>query len=196
MLRSLTVVRQFFNNHQTVDEKEYTGKAVKLPGPEEIPNVSMQVTNYHCPLLGTFHAKFMVVDRRVAILGSNNIQVTVLKYLFAIPQLILYQDIDNLEMMTHLEGPIVDSVYEMALISWNNAFNTSLPTHNRPAATGGHPNPDSQHNGGRMGGSAGFDCGVAQVNNGLSTSALDVQVSPNYPHSTLTARSIKKLHSR
>jgi hypothetical protein len=167
MLRSLTVVRQFLNNHQAVGEKEYTGKAVKLPEPEEIPNVNMQVINYHRPLLGTFHAKFMVVDRRVATLCSNNIQVTVLRYLFAGLQLMLYQDIDNLEMMTHLEGPIVDSVYEMALISWNNAFDTSLPTHNRPAA--------SQHNGGRVNGSTDLGHEAAQVNNGLSSSTVRLE---------------------
>lgn len=30
--------------------------------------------NFHRVLLGTFHAKFLVVDRKVALLNSNNIQ--------------------------------------------------------------------------------------------------------------------------
>lgn len=61
-------------------------------------------------MLGTFHAKYMVVDRRVALLNSNNIQ-----------------DRCNVEMMTHLEGPIVDSMYDMALLSWHIALTPPPP---------------------------------------------------------------------
>jgi phosphatidylserine/phosphatidylglycerophosphate/cardiolipin synthase-like enzyme len=87
-------IKQVTKNHQPVSVEEYTGTAIKLPHPSEVPNLDMQVQNYHRPVLGTFHSKFMIVDRRVAIVQSNNIQ-----------------DNDNLEMMTHLEGPIVDSLY-------------------------------------------------------------------------------------
>lgn len=48
--------------------------AVKLPKPSEIPNVDLEVCNYHHPVLGTFHAKYMVVDRKIAIINSNNVQ--------------------------------------------------------------------------------------------------------------------------
>jgi hypothetical protein len=64
----------------------------------------------------------MVVDRQIAIVQSNNIQ-----------------DIDNMEMMTQFEGPIVDSFYEVALISWHNALKPPLPLLDRPAA--GLPTP-------------------------------------------------------
>jgi hypothetical protein len=37
------------------------------------------------------------------------------------------QDRPNLEMMTHLEGPIVDSFYETALHSWYNRLEPILP---------------------------------------------------------------------
>lgn len=37
------------------------------------------------------------------------------------------QDNDNLEMMTHLEGSIVDSLYDMALISWSKELKPPLP---------------------------------------------------------------------
>ena len=50
-------------------------QSIQLPAPEEIPHVDLQVVNYHEPPLGTFHSKFMVVDRKIAILSSNNIQV-------------------------------------------------------------------------------------------------------------------------
>lgn len=30
--------------------------------------------NFHRVLLGTFHAKFLIVDRKVALINSNNIQ--------------------------------------------------------------------------------------------------------------------------
>lgn len=49
------------------------------------------------------------------------------------------QDNDNLEMMTHLEGPIVDSFYDMALNSWYNKLEPQLPMLNSPAAKGGLP---------------------------------------------------------
>ena len=69
----------------------------------------------HRPMLGTFHCKFMVVDRKMAILCSNNIQ-----------------DRPNMEMMCHLEGPIVDSIYDTALISWHKAMNPPLPRLSHP----------------------------------------------------------------
>ncbi|KAK8079554.1 hypothetical protein PG997_007372, partial [Apiospora hydei] len=110
--------RQVFQPHQVVSEKDYTGKAVGLPSQDEIPNIDLQAMNYHDPLLGTFHAKFMVVDRKIAVLQSNNIQ-----------------DNDNLEMMVQLEGPIVDSVYDMALLTWHKALEPPLPSHDTPVAT-------------------------------------------------------------
>ncbi|KAK6596158.1 iq calmodulin-binding motif protein [Botrytis cinerea] len=112
--------KQLLDNHYFVPEKEYLGKAVALPAAEDIPNIDLQVMNYHRPMLGTFHCKYMVVDRKFAVLQSNNIQ-----------------DNDNMEMMTHLEGPIVDSLYDMALISWHKKFEPPLPSHNSPAVQGG-----------------------------------------------------------
>ena len=40
-------------------------------------------------------------------------------------------------MAVHLEGPIVDSLYDMALITWNKKIEPPLPSHNSPAAAGG-----------------------------------------------------------
>ena len=56
-----------------------------------------------------------MVDRKIAIVQSNNIQ-----------------DIDNLEMMTQFEGDIVDSFYDVALISWHNLMKPTLPCINTP----------------------------------------------------------------
>lgn len=112
--------KQLVEPHYLVSPKEYTGSKVDIPAPEEIPNIDLQVMNYHHPLLGTFHAKYMVVDRKIAILQSNNIQ-----------------DNDNLEMMVHMEGPIVDSLYDMALISWHKRLEPPLPSHGSPAVQGG-----------------------------------------------------------
>ena len=109
--------KQVFDNYQYVSESEFTGRAINMPPLKEIPNIELEVVNFHRPILGTFHAKFMVVDRRIAIISSNNIQ-----------------DNDNLEMMTHLEGPIVDSFYELSMLSWHNAFHPTLPQINNPAA--------------------------------------------------------------
>ncbi|KAJ7221756.1 iq calmodulin-binding motif protein [Mycena pura] len=112
--------RQLFEPHYLVSQKEYTGKNVGLPPPEEIPNIDLQVMNYHKPMLGTFHCKYMIVDRKYAVLQSNNIQ-----------------DNDNVEMMTHLEGPIVDSLYDMALISWHLKLTPTLPSSDHPEVEGG-----------------------------------------------------------
>ncbi|GJJ09337.1 hypothetical protein Clacol_003559 [Clathrus columnatus] len=100
--------KQIFQNRQTVPPEGW--EEVGLPSQKEIPNVQFEVFNYHRPIMGTFHAKYMIVDRKVACLNSNNIQDRV-----------------NVEMMTHIEGPIVDSFYDMALISWGEVLNPPLP---------------------------------------------------------------------
>lgn len=115
-------LKQVVDNHTVANENEYTGKAVNMPHPLEIPNVDLQVMNYHRPMLGTFHCKFMVVDRKIAVVSSNNIQSN-----------------DNCEMATHLEGPIVDSLYDLSLISWNKNLDPPLLLHNTPVAEDDHP---------------------------------------------------------
>ncbi|KAK8229092.1 hypothetical protein HDK77DRAFT_282760 [Phyllosticta capitalensis] len=102
--------KQVFNNHLHVAPDAWTAPGIGLPAADEIPNVDMEVVNFHRPVLGTFHAKFMVVDRKFAVVCSNNIQ-----------------DNDNLEMMTHLEGPIVDSLYDAALLTWHDRLDPPLP---------------------------------------------------------------------
>lgn len=110
--------RQVFDPHYIVVESDYTGKAVRLPPAKDIPHVDLQVINYHQPILGTFHAKYMIVDRRIAIVQSNNIQ-----------------DNDNLEMMVQVEGPIVDSLYDAAMISWHKKPDPPFPCLHSPAAS-------------------------------------------------------------
>lgn len=109
-------VKQLFDNHHLVSAKEQLSAAVGLPSPEEIPNIDLQVMNFHKPMLGTYHCKYMIVDRRIAVLQSNNVQ-----------------DNDNLEMMVQLEGAIVDGIYDMALVSWSKAMMPNLPTLSSPA---------------------------------------------------------------
>ncbi|KAF9876581.1 hypothetical protein CkaCkLH20_05989 [Colletotrichum karsti] len=109
--------KQLFEPHYVVPEKEYTGKAVGLPPKHEIPNIDLEVMNYHDPMLGTFHSKFMIVDRKIGIVQSNNIQ-----------------DNDNMEMMVQVEGPIVDGLYDMALLTWHKKLDPPLPCLGTPAA--------------------------------------------------------------
>ncbi|KAK9652275.1 hypothetical protein HCH54_002233 [Aspergillus fumigatus] len=122
--------QQLWDNHLRVDEKQYAGPngKVRLPPSSEIPNIDLQVTNYHRPIVGTFHAKFIIIDRRIALLQSSNVQ-----------------DNDNLEMLVHVEGPIVDSFYDTALISWGKAFKTSLPMLSSSAASADIPGISAQH---------------------------------------------------
>jgi phosphatidylserine/phosphatidylglycerophosphate/cardiolipin synthase-like enzyme len=113
---------QIFNNHQDVGPKGWTNVNVGLPNPEDIPGIELKVVNFHRPPLGTFHAKFMVVDRRIATVQSNNVQ-----------------DNDNMEMTTHLEGPIVDSIWDTFIVSWHNSLVTPLPTRQSKAGSSALP---------------------------------------------------------
>lgn len=85
-----------------VDPSQFTSKAVGLPDPKDIPNVDLEVMTYHKLPLGTLHAKFCVIDRKSAVIMSNNME-----------------DNDNMEMGVHVEGPIVESVYDTAVVTWN-----------------------------------------------------------------------------
>lgn len=87
-----------------------------LPRKDEIPYLDMEILNYHRPLMGTFHAKLLLVDRQVALINSNNIQ-----------------DRPNVEACTRLEGDIVNSIYDHALISWGNALQPPLPCLGTPS---------------------------------------------------------------
>lgn len=62
-------------SRQIVDEEEATSPKVRLPAKEEIPNIDLEIVNYHVAWMGTLHSKFMIVDRKIALLESNNIQV-------------------------------------------------------------------------------------------------------------------------
>ncbi|EIN06967.1 hypothetical protein PUNSTDRAFT_135667 [Punctularia strigosozonata HHB-11173 SS5] len=107
--------KQVFQNHLHIKPEEWAG--LGLPKPEEIPGIEFEAMNYHRPIAGTFHAKYMVVDRRIAVLNSNNIQ-----------------DNANVEMMAQFEGPIVESFYDMSLISWAKASSVPLPLISGPFA--------------------------------------------------------------
>jgi phosphatidylserine/phosphatidylglycerophosphate/cardiolipin synthase-like enzyme len=108
--------------HQVVKPSAYTAKTIQLPSPEEIPHLDLEVISLHRLVLGTLHAKFCVVDRKVAAVMSNNME-----------------DNDNVEMMIHVEGPIVDSLYDTALITWSKELNPPLPSSGSPATQGGLP---------------------------------------------------------
>ena len=97
-------------------------KANGLPQENEIANLSLEILNYHRPLMGTFHAKLLIVDRKVALINSNNIQ-----------------DRPNIEACVRLEGDIVNSVYDHALISWGNRLNPPLPCLSEPAPVSPSP---------------------------------------------------------
>ncbi|KAI0459337.1 phospholipase D/nuclease [Xylaria acuta] len=114
--------RQVFDPHYIVPESGYTGGAVNLPPAKDIPYVDLQVINFHQPVLGTFHAKYMIVDRRIGIVQSDNIQ-----------------DNENLEMMVQVEGPIVDSLYDVAMISWHKKLDPPMPCLHSPAVSATEP---------------------------------------------------------
>lgn len=99
---------QLWNAHSPVKPAEWI--KLDLPDPEQVPGLHLEVINFHKVLLGTFHVKFLIIDRKVVLINSCNIQ-----------------DRPNLEMMTHLEGPVVDSFYDIALHAWYNKLSPILP---------------------------------------------------------------------
>ncbi|KAK6516126.1 hypothetical protein TWF506_006036 [Arthrobotrys conoides] len=105
-------VKHVFQSRVTVTETEWV--TLGLPSMEDAPNIDIEVINYHNFPIGTFHSKFMVVDKRIAALNSCNIQ-----------------DNSNLEMMCQFEGPVVDEIWDHAVSAWG------LPTKSeRPLANG------------------------------------------------------------
>ncbi|KAG2066327.1 hypothetical protein BDR04DRAFT_1106891 [Suillus decipiens] len=103
-------LKMLTESHVLVDDVEMASDEVKLPKRSDMPGIDFELVNFHQPVFGTFHCKFMIVDRKMALLNSNNIQ-----------------DRPNMEMMIHLEGPIVDSLYDTALISWFRSMHPPLP---------------------------------------------------------------------
>ncbi|TXT11262.1 hypothetical protein VHUM_02013 [Vanrija humicola] len=101
--------------HQLVDPKVYSSPSVGLPSPEEIPGVELEVQNYHIPPVGTFHQKCLVIDRKIASLSSNNIQ-----------------ERGDVGFMVQLEGPVVQSIYDTAILSWWTSFHPPLPLLGKP----------------------------------------------------------------
>ncbi|KAG0703755.1 hypothetical protein DFH29DRAFT_914887 [Suillus ampliporus] len=115
-------LKMLTESHVIVDDAEMASDEVMLPKRSDMPGLDFELVNFHQPVFGTFHCKFLIVDRKMALLNSNNIQ-----------------DRPNVEMMVHFEGPIVDSLYDTALISWFRPMHPPLPlldTRYRPPAEG------------------------------------------------------------
>ncbi|KAL5533428.1 hypothetical protein ACEPAF_5204 [Sanghuangporus sanghuang] len=110
-------VSQIIHNHALVPPTKW--ESVGLPRPEDLKGIRIEIVNYHRPPLGTFHAKYLIVDRKIACINSNNIQ-----------------DRPNVEMCLHLEGPIVDSFYDVALFSWFNKLEPPFPLLSKVPARG------------------------------------------------------------
>ncbi|CAF4947150.1 unnamed protein product [Rotaria sp. Silwood1] len=111
------VIIKLMMDHPTISNALYIHSIIPpnkwsfygIPSPEEISNISLEVHNYHRIIMGTFHAKFLIVDRKLVLLNSNNVQ-----------------DRPNLEMMSQFEGDIVNSFYDTFLISWSLPFQPNL----------------------------------------------------------------------
>lgn len=61
----------------------------------------MDVVNYYQLVMGIFYVKYVVVDCKIVLFQSNNVQ-----------------DNDNLEMMIYLEGFVVDFFVDVVLFFW------------------------------------------------------------------------------
>ncbi|KAH8647269.1 hypothetical protein BX600DRAFT_476429 [Xylariales sp. PMI_506] len=156
-------IKQIFKHHQKLDPDFYSGEKVKLPHPSEVPNLDMEVSSLHVPPLGTLHSKFMVVDRQIALVESNNMENN-----------------SNMEMMTHLEGPIVDSLYDCFLMTWNEKMTPPLPSYNSPARIGGIGNSSAGKPQYPTNGDARSQQQIAE--DGLAAKAQLAPLNPGDPH--------------
>ncbi|KAJ3043933.1 hypothetical protein HDV00_003973 [Rhizophlyctis rosea] len=89
------------HNHIILSDQEVQSDKIGLPNPKELAGIDLQVAVHHNLPLGTLHSKFMVVDGRVAVIGSNNIQ-----------------DNANLELSCTFQGPIVPNIRMVFLKTW------------------------------------------------------------------------------
>lgn len=125
---------------------------MRLPHPEEVPNLDLEVMNYHRPVVGTFHAKYMVVDRRIAILqrfvcpnmGMVLFESIALQQQYSRPCqcgndgshrvcLLARPALSVFLMIVRIRGPVVEAFYELALLSWGHVLNPPLPLLSGPA---------------------------------------------------------------
>jgi hypothetical protein len=83
---------------------------------DRLDNIDLDLMNYHIAPLGTFHSKFAVIDRQIALVNSNNINIR-----------------SNVEMMCQYEGDIVNSLYDTFVISWGKKMDPPLPCISTPA---------------------------------------------------------------
>lgn len=84
-------------------------------------------------------------------------------------------------MMTHLEGPIVDSLWDCALISWHHALEPPLPMHDSPAASAPYPTQSEPTFQGIFGGNT-EAAGVGHsITNGTTVADLPEHL-PGDPH--------------
>ncbi|POW22766.1 hypothetical protein PSHT_00967 [Puccinia striiformis] len=137
--------KHVFKHRLSIKPTSYDWKLVGLPDLKDIPNIELEVIleshffcacrrldldaktyffwgaisqNCHRFPLGTFHSKYLIVDRSVVLLNSNNVQ-----------------DRPNIEMMDNFppagrfnwKDPIVDTFYDTFLLSWSNRLNPPLP---------------------------------------------------------------------
>lgn len=115
-------LKQFIDHRLHVQPKSWIDNPIALPDPKDIPYIDLKVMNYHRPALGTFHSKFVVVDRKYGAVCSNNVMAN-----------------ENLEMMTQLEGPIVRSLFDTSMISWSDELNPQMPSILSPPTYHGCP---------------------------------------------------------
>lgn len=107
-------------SHQIIRPAALASRHIQLPRPDEIPNLDIEVLSVHSVVLGTLHAKFCIVDREIATVMSNNVE-----------------DNANMEMLIHLEGKIVASIYDSALITWKKAFGRTQSSANEAIEVNG-----------------------------------------------------------
>eukprot|EP00026_Physarum_polycephalum_P003289 Phypoly_transcript_03299.p1 GENE.Phypoly_transcript_03299~~Phypoly_transcript_03299.p1 ORF type:complete len:737 (+),score=104.43 Phypoly_transcript_03299:201-2411(+) len=101
-------------HHRKNTHKEKVKLAI--PTPTECPFIDIETMDGNKMPLGAFHVKYLLVDRKMILLTSSNIQGK-----------------RNVEFVAHMEGKIVDSYYNLFQKQWGLEFVPPLYLTNVPA---------------------------------------------------------------
>jgi len=90
-------------------------------GTYESDIMNIRSKSVHVPLFGTMHAKFMLVDRKIGVVSSNNVQ-----------------DRPNVELAVSMEGKVCDGIFDIFRRLWKDDDDLNVanaPTTNASLAT-------------------------------------------------------------
>ena len=114
-----SIARTFFDKAAPIvkslfkDRVEIKPHKVDLPDPDALTNIELRVKNYHLNTLGALHAKMIIVDGKVLLTGSKNLDGDV-----------------PMEFMARFQGPVAFTARQDFLDVWDEPVSDLPPQAN------------------------------------------------------------------